>query len=287
MKPFQSYSRSILGQRRAAQCIGRVHARLVINAAHKPSVVLTREKGKNGKMMKALGKLNMDCIELPLIEHTDGPDKARLPDALKAGGFDWVAVTSPEAAAVFLEGWEAAGKPQVRVAVVGGGTGEVLAAAGVTPAFTSSKALGKTMGSELPHVPGGSGVVLYPASAKASTDLQDSLTASGFSVNRIHTYSTTGVKAADVPKDVMAAALAADIVTFGSPSAVKAWVALVGKEVADKKPSVCIGSTSARACEAAGLTHILYPDAPGIDGWVGCVVQAAEQLQQKKAVAHS
>jgi uroporphyrinogen-III synthase len=48
------------------------------------------------------------------------------------------------------------------------------------------------MGSELPHVPGGSDVVLYPASVKASTDLQDSLAAAGFKVQRINTYNTVG-----------------------------------------------------------------------------------------------
>jgi uroporphyrinogen-III synthase len=52
------------------------------------------------------------------------------------------------------------------------------------------QALGKVMGSELPHVPGGSDVVLYPASVKASTDLQDSLAAAGFTVQRINTYNT-------------------------------------------------------------------------------------------------
>lgn len=46
------------------------------------------------------------------------------------------------------------------------------------------------MGSELPHIPGGSDVVLYPASVKASTDLQDSLAAAGFKVSRINTYNT-------------------------------------------------------------------------------------------------
>lgn len=34
---------------------------------------------------------------------------------LMAGDYDWVALTSPEAASVFLEGWAAAGKPEVGV----------------------------------------------------------------------------------------------------------------------------------------------------------------------------
>lgn len=37
---------------------------------------------------------------------------------------------------------------------------------------------------------GGSDKVLYPASTRASTNLQDSLASSGFQVTRIHTYNT-------------------------------------------------------------------------------------------------
>ncbi|KAF8057131.1 hypothetical protein HT031_006140 [Scenedesmus sp. PABB004] len=252
-----------------------------------PRVVVTREAGKNGKLVAALARHGVECVELPLICHAPGPDRDALPGLLQAGGFDWVACTSPESAAVFIEGWRAAGKPKVRVAVVGGGTGEVLEAAGVQPEFTATKALGKVMGSELPHVPGGSGVVLYPASVKASTDLQDSLAAAGFTVRRINTYNTVGVDAGSVAPDLLAAALAADAVTFGSPSAVKAWVALVGLDAAAAKLSVCIGSTSARACDSAGLPadRVVFPDAPGIDAWAGCVLSALRSIDRLPAAS--
>ncbi len=55
--------------------------------------------------------------------------------------FDWVCVTSPEAASVFMEGWREAGRPAVRVAVVGDGTARVLREAGereLEPAFMPS-----------------------------------------------------------------------------------------------------------------------------------------------------
>ena len=52
------------------------------------------------------------------------------------------------------------------------------------------QALGKIMGAELPKVPGGNNVVLYPSSARAGKDLQNSLIESGFTVNRVHTYDT-------------------------------------------------------------------------------------------------
>ncbi|KAI8463502.1 MAG: tetrapyrrole biosynthesis, uroporphyrinogen III synthase [Monoraphidium minutum] len=262
-RPFQQQ------RRRAAQR----HA--TVRCAARAQVVVTREAGKNGKLIDALAAHGISCLELPLIEHAPGVDRDKLPGLLQQGGFDWVAVTSPEAAAVLIEGWEKAGKPQVRVAVVGGGTRDALLAAGVEPAFTASKAYGKIMGAELPHVEGGSDVVLYPASARASGDLQSSLEASGFSVNCIRTYDTVGVKAAE--PGVLEAALAADVVTFGSPSAVKAWVALVGEERARATVAVCIGATSARACEAAGIGRVHYPDSPGIPEWVDKVREALEQ----------
>ncbi|PNH03285.1 Uroporphyrinogen-III synthase, chloroplastic, partial [Tetrabaena socialis] len=248
--------------------------------APSPKVLLTREAGKNDKLLQALTRKGFTCIELPLIEHTDGPDRVQLPELLRgaAGSYDWVTITSPEAAAVFLEGWRQAGKPEVRVAVVGGGTGEVLLQGGVTPAYVPSKALGKVMGSELPRVEGGSGRVLYPASTKASTDLQDSLVAAGFEVHRINTYNTSSVKS--VPEAQLREALSADVVTYGSPSAVKAWVALAGLELANAKVNACIGSTSARACASAGITaHVCYPEAPGIEGWVEAVERGCREMQ--------
>jgi uroporphyrinogen-III synthase len=42
----------------------------------------------------------------------------------------------------------------VRVAAVGGGTGDALADGGCPPSFTPSKALGAVMGAELPRLPG-------------------------------------------------------------------------------------------------------------------------------------
>ena len=52
-----------------------------------------------------------------------------LPEVLKEPkGFQWILVTSPEAAKTFLEGWEEAGRPKIRLAVVGGGTAKVFLA---------------------------------------------------------------------------------------------------------------------------------------------------------------
>ena len=77
-------------------------------------MVLTREAGKNGKLQAMLAARGVHVLELPLVETAPGPDRDALPGMLRAGGFDWAVITSPEAAAVFLEGWRAAGCPQAR-----------------------------------------------------------------------------------------------------------------------------------------------------------------------------
>ena len=53
--------------------------------------------------------------------------------------FEWICITSPESASVFLESWTAAGRPHVRVAAVGKATGEVLEAGGISVGFVPSK----------------------------------------------------------------------------------------------------------------------------------------------------
>ena len=58
------------------------------------------------------------------------------------------------------------------------------------PLTCPAQAFGKALGGELPQVAGGTGRVLYPASAKASDELQNSLVASGFQVDRLNTYNT-------------------------------------------------------------------------------------------------
>jgi hypothetical protein len=70
------------------------------------SVVVTRERGKNGKLIKALETLGIQCVEVPLIEHRTGPDLAKLVHILREVEFGWIVVTSPEAAAVFLDAWK-------------------------------------------------------------------------------------------------------------------------------------------------------------------------------------
>eukprot|EP00268_Persea_americana_P016878 TRINITY_DN18025_c0_g1_i7.p1 TRINITY_DN18025_c0_g1~~TRINITY_DN18025_c0_g1_i7.p1 ORF type:complete len:229 (+),score=48.13 TRINITY_DN18025_c0_g1_i7:56-688(+) len=173
--------------------------RCSLASLQKPKVVVTRERGKNGKLINALAKYDIPCLELPLIEHIQGPDRNRLTTVLSDTTFDWIVITSPEAGSVFLDAWKVAGTPNVRIGVVGAGTESVFKEAMRSPerslsvAFSPSKATGKVLASELPKCGNKTCTVLYPASLKAGNEIEEGLSDRGFEVTRLNTYSTVKI----------------------------------------------------------------------------------------------
>ncbi|KAG8654727.1 uroporphyrinogen-III synthase, chloroplastic isoform X2 [Manihot esculenta] len=244
----------------------------------KPKVVVTRERGKNGKLSKALAKHGINCLELPLIQHTQGPDLDRLPTVLSNASFDWVVITSPEAGLVFLEAWKVAGTPNVKVGVVGAGTAsifnEVMQSSGrsLDIAFAPSKATGKVLASELPKSDKRRCTVLYPASAKASNEIEEGLLNRGFEVVRLNTYSTVPVHHVD--QMVLKQALSCPVVSVASPSAVRAWVNLISESEERNISVACIGETTASAAKSSGLKNVYFPTQPGFEGWIGSILEA-------------
>ncbi|KAJ4701801.1 uroporphyrinogen-III synthase, chloroplastic [Melia azedarach] len=244
-----------------------------------PKVVVTRERGKNGKLINALAKHGINCLELPLIQHAQGPDLDRLSSVLSDTRFDWIVITSPEAGSVFLEAWKEAGNPNVRVGVVGAGTASILEEVRTSSehsldvAFVPSKATGKVLASELPKNGNKKCTVLYPASAKASNEIEEGLSNRGFEVVRLNTYTTVPVYHVD--QKVLGQALSAPVVAVASPSAVRSsWVNLISESEQWNNSVACIGETTASAARKLGLRKVYYPTHPGLEGWVDSILEA-------------
>jgi len=232
--------------------------------------------------MKRLESLGLNTLEMPLLETSPGPDKKHLPIVLATEKFDWICLTSPESASVFLEGWKAANKPKVRIAVVGQGTAIILDKQqdDLKVDFAPSIANAEHFAPELPMIEGGNNQILYPASCKASSQLQKGLEKRGFIVKRLNTYDTLPVESIDSP--VLERALRAKVIAVASPSAVKAWTKFssLGQQNNttttnnNKVAIACIGSTSAKAAHELGYSSIYWPDAPGLDGFVAAINDA-------------
>jgi uroporphyrinogen-III synthase len=254
---------------------------------------LTREKGKNDKLLKeivahpALSK-RVQHICLPCIAHSTGPDYDALQANLHSFHWDWVAVTSPEAARVLAEAWHMTNwntnndddnsdnfvKQPPSVCAVGSATCETLNKLGIDVSFVPSKATGKQLVAELP---GGAGqTVLYPASAQAAPTLPEGLTARGFDVTRLDTYDTVPATWTGAEKGLTKHV---NVVCFGSPSAVTGWLENTGGNT--NVLAACIGETSAAACRGQGWSRdkVFFPDKPGLSGWVAAIEAAVDSLE--------
>lgn len=243
-------------------------------------VAATREQGKNEQLMKGIQELNLNPVELPCIAHADGPDFSSLQGALQENHWDYVTITSPEAARVLSSAWKHCTWEEHQppaVVAVGKATEDSLRAAGIDVAFCPSKATAEVLVQELP-MPSTTTQpsVLYPASARAQTTLQDGLTNRGFTVVRLNTYDTVTAHWNEQEQKVAATA---QIACFASPSAVKGWL-LNNQNNNNHVLAACIGETSAKACREKGWKEeqIFYPEKPGMAGWVDAVADAAASL---------
>lgn len=229
------------------------------------SVALTRELGKNTALLDELAEdTRIRAFEVPCVAQTRDADMDAALDAALESSWSWVVVTSAEAARTLgaaLQRTEASG---LRVATVGDATTRALP---VSSAFSPSKATAKTLALELPL----DGTrVLYPTSKLAASTLEDVLRGRGFDVHRVDAYTTVPAVWTDADK---ARAADADIVAFGSPSAVDVWVDRLGTNA----HAVCIGETTAAACDAHGFQpKAFFPDKPGLAGWAAEIKRAVD-----------
>jgi uroporphyrinogen-III synthase len=257
-------------------------------------VALTREEGKNGKLKTQLirqlvdsNQANLEIVELPCIAHADGPDYDKLGETLRSQEWDYVAVTSPEAARVLASAWkQVSSSNPPSVAAVGKATEDTLKEFGIPVSFCPSKATAKVLVQEIP-AKSAKTKVLYPASAQAATTLQDGLTDRGFAVTRLDTYDT--VTATWTPEQ-QATADSVQIVCVASPSSLKGWLANAPNDDCKTKIlAACIGETSAQACRDNGLREdqIFFPEKPGIPGWVDAIQEALQSLSNHPVLGMS
>lgn len=269
------------------------------------TVVLTREEGKNDKLRTQITQNHpdmsskLDLVELPCIAHASGPDYDKLSDTLKTQQWDYIVVTSPEAAKVLASAWimpttnddnDDTTTTQPLIAAVGKATEKALEDAGITVSFCPSKATAETLAVELePRNDKDDDTtttsVLYPASARAQKTLEVGLTQRGcFTVTRLNTYDTVTATWDETQKSI--GTTRARIACFASPSSIKGWLQNTNNHC--DVFAACIGETSAKACLELGWDEdrIFYPEKPGLDGWISAIEQAVQMIDVTETKDH-
>ena len=236
------------------------------------SVVVTRARAQSSALKARLAALGASVIELPAIVIDEPADGGRALRAAAADvrSYDWVVLTSANGAERFLACLhDARDLGGVCVAAIGPGTAEVLQRANVRADLVPPQYVAEALLETLP-APDASARhrILLARAAVARDVLPDGLRARGWTVDVVEAYQTRPA----VPEPAaIAAARAADIITFTSSSTVERYLEIAG---ADSVPPLvaCIGPITADTARARGLRVGVEASVHSIDGLVDALV---------------
>jgi uroporphyrinogen-III synthase len=176
-------------------------------------VVMTRQPAQAGDVEAGLREAGWTVRFLPLTDFELPAELADLRtavDRLRAGGYAWLIVTSPNTVrALARAGWDGTLPQGTQVAVTGPGTARVLAEAGcpVIPWMPDGDASAAGIIAGFPSGPGGAGGsatrgsgaaarVFLPQSALATDEVAEALRSRGWDVERVEAYRTVPYPAA-------------------------------------------------------------------------------------------
>ena len=224
------------------------------------SVVVTRAAPQAAPLIEAIANLGGRPVALPLLELVDAEDGGEALTRVvgAATGADWLVVLSPNGAARLPDG-PFPGK----VAAIATGTERVLVdngyAVDLVPETASSVGLLEAF-TDVEFA----GRVIIAQAAVGRPELADGLRARGVEVEVVAAYRNV---MPELSPDAIAAAVAADVVVFASPSAVTRFVEHVGRTL---ERAVCIGAVTAAEAKAEGF-DVNVAEAPTTESIVAAV----------------
>lgn len=238
------------------------------------TVVVTRAPAQAGALTEALRQSGAAVLEVPVIDIVDVPEEgvALANAARSAGQYRWLVFTSANAVERFVplvrDLRELAG---CRIAAVGRATAAALEAERLVPDLVPERSSAEGLVEAMPQAEG-KGRVLFVKAADAGAALATGLVAKGWTVDEVIAYRT--VTAPPPHAEVVTGLADADVVTFASPSAVRAYLQLrdsTGQALPVPPVVACIGPTTATAARAAGLAVAVEPSGAGVDALVDSI----------------
>ena len=186
------------------------------------------------------------------------------------GSYDWVVLTSPNAASRFAEAaFEYSTVDHIddlpAIAVVGPGTASVVVKHGLPVGLVADRNLGEGLVEVFPIGPGR---VLMPRAMVARDVVPDGLRAKGWNVDVVDAYRT---EPAPTDPALGVAVHAADAIAFTSSSTVKAFAAWYGVALLPRTV-VSIGPQTTATLAAAGATVSATADPHTLDGLLSALV---------------
>jgi uroporphyrinogen III methyltransferase / synthase len=211
-------------------------------------VIVTRPAAQAGPLAEALERLGHEAVLCPVLAIEPLGD-----GAVDTTGYDWVVITSVNGAAEFARRRTG---PLPRVAAIGPGTADALAAHGIGVDLVPSVSTQEGLVAELPRPPGR---VLFAGAEDARRHLVEELGA-----DFVPLYRTVSRRLAVAPEG--------DVVVLASASAARAF-AVLRRDI----PAVSIGPQTTVAARAAGLRVIAEARTHDLQGLLRAVTEAGPE----------
>ncbi|HEU5431433.1 MAG TPA: uroporphyrinogen-III synthase, partial [Thermomicrobiales bacterium] len=240
-------------------------------------VLTTRPADRDEELIAALRAAGAEPIACPLSRVDDPADWAPLDGALAAarrGAYDWVVVTSVNAAPRLerrLAALGAAGLPdRTRVAAIGAATARALEAAGIRVDLLPAPPHAEGLVDALRQAGVAGARVLYPHGDLARPTLERELTALGASVDAVVAYRNLPTRGAPAAQERLRAG-SIDVVMLASPSNARRLAAELAVIPAAWPPAVCVGPVTAQAAQELGFRVVAVADEPSVAGIIAAL----------------
>ncbi|MDQ6779376.1 MAG: uroporphyrinogen-III C-methyltransferase [Actinomycetota bacterium] len=234
------------------------------------TVAVTRARAQVSALAERLRSLGATVVEAPAIRIVplDGP-------APELERYDLLCVTSPNGVRLLFERLSAAGNDArslagTRVAAIGPGTAAALRAHGVIADVVPERFVAEGLIEALADLPVSR--ALIARASEARDVLPEALRARGASVDVLALYETV---AEALSESELAAARAADYVTFTSSSTVRFFFEAVGPERLAGPRLVSIGPVTSEAMRERGLEPDVEATRHDVDGLVDALLDDA------------
>lgn len=247
------------------------------------TVVVTRARAQASDLRGALELMGARVIELPVIRIEPITGSPELDAALgDLAAYDVIVVTSANgvdqlAARMAERGLDARSlRPDQTVVAIGPATAAALAAHGIRADLVPDRFVGEAVLEALAATPVEGRRVLIARARDARPVVADGLRDRGAQVDDVAVYETVAERP---PDDVIADALAADIITFTSSSTVTNTLALLGDaqraQLVAGPLVASIGPVTSDTARAAGLEVATEADEHDIPGLMRAVLELA------------
>jgi uroporphyrinogen III methyltransferase / synthase len=236
------------------------------------TVAVTRARAQASDLARRLGKLGASVVEAPAIRIEPLPG-----DSLDLSSYDLICLTSPNGVECLFERLAASGRDaralaHAQVAAIGPGTAQALREHGIAADVVPERFVAEALVEALADIPVSRALVARASEAREV--LPDSLRARGAEVDVLALYETV---AEPLSERALAAARAADYITFTSSSTVRFFLQAAGENptLSPTTRVVSIGPVTSKTLREQGIEPHVEAEHHDVDGVLEALVADA------------